>query len=178
MKTNISILAIAVLLLAVACNKNKCNNGASTDLVSLSKEDFNTCTAVLEKYTDYPASTREEYPYWDEEGNTIKVCGWIKHDYGNTIHASSGNVSCIRMCDDSVVALDSTSKGGAGVDFEMDSSLDLLNGVNREEKCYIMGTLTFNPKITCVYTPEPSNHCLLIQFAINPIKISNYEFEK
>lgn len=170
------VFLIIITIALGACNKNKCNNGASTDLVSLSKEDFNTCTAVLEKYMDYPASTREDYPYWDEEGDTIKVCGWIKHDYGNTIHASSGNVSSIRMCDDSVIALDSTSKGGAGVDFEMDSSLDLLNGVNREEKCYIMGTLTFSPKIMYVYTPEPYNPCLFIQFAINPITISNSEF--
>lgn len=167
MKRKLLLFLCLVFLVVCGCYHN-CES-PFLDAPTLNANGFNTCIAVMGKYT-YPVKKMKYYPYWSDEGDTIKVCGWIEHSNGNPIKASDSLDLMFSMSDDSITALDS-SYHGAGLPFEC--AVCLMDSIDLEKKCYITGTLSFDPKYKLIGGPPDFSSCVCPQYSIRVVKIEN-----
>lgn len=135
---------------------------------ALSTTDYNYCASVVHKYGQ-PVKKMKDYPYWADEGDTIKVHGWIEHAYGRPITEIDSLNLRFTMSDDSVTALNPSYHGAC---LQCESAICLMDGIDLEQECYVLGTITFNPKFK-VLGPGDFNSCVYPLYAIRVVNIEN-----
>ena len=159
MKKIISILAIAVLVSTVACNKNKSCNYAMeynpdtkkcecSNLITpenrpeLVYGDYNNCE-TLGKHFYYSVDYMEAYPYRSEDGDTIMIKGYIKNFCGNQLHysfdAQDSTYVGFTMCDDSLSTIDKNQV--SFWNFWIETNPDMINGLDLTRMCYVKGVI-------------------------------------
>ena len=163
------VMAIAILFLVAFCGCYHNCESPFPDAPALNANEYNSCNTVMGKYT-HPVKQMRNYPYWSDEGDTIKVCGWIEHSYGNPIKATDSLDLMFFMSDDSINALDPSYHGG-GLPFE--SAVYLMDSIDLEKECYIIGTISFNPKFKFIGGPPDFNSCVCPQYAMRVVRIEN-----
>lgn len=131
----ILLVLIAIVCLLTGCSK-QCGFRYKTDKnPALKKNDYNSCEAIYENYTYLVCGHYSEvdFPYWENEGDTIMVCGYFSENWdGDRNHFalfdSPNNayerVNCIEV-------------------FYASTALPME--INISKKCYVMGRLSFNP---------------------------------
>jgi len=178
MKTNISILAIAVLLLTMACNKTKsCNYAMEYNSDNKKCECINTITpdsrpellvgeyndcATIGRHFYYFVEKEEDYPYLSEDGDTVMLKGYI-NNWGDQFYYSHDPDSTFVgffMVDDSLAAMN--PRDGKSWNFWIETESSKINGIDLTRMCYIKGTVEFSYNhenhtyYFCNTPPEPT----------------------
>ena len=124
----------------------------------------------------YRADKPQQYPYYSREGESLRVCGWIAHDGDLSVAEDIEDSTLIQfdILDDSLSAMNA----GRLTSFcHVEGEKELLEGIDRERKCYITGTITFNsrpnPYPSEATLPNPWRHCVSACFSIRMFEIKN-----
>ena len=129
-------IAIFAMFFFMGCGKTEgCKQPFSQDEIpELQLEGYNTCEAIYKNYTYLVCDgLLESHPYWEHEGDTIKVCGYLYERWGEDrsllplVDYSNDNEFCI------YVVLDNESEGC------------LPNNIDKSKKIYVTGQLHFYP---------------------------------
>jgi len=192
----LTIIIVALIFVTVGCKRPKDCNYYMEDtpqmVYNLETDEcdclpFTGIESLSSSYNDWKdvvsymrymvrADKRATYPYYDREGDTVKVCGWIDHDGENTLMCCLGDSLQVQftISGDSLTAF---SAGRLTSPNHIEGPLDMFEGVDRERKCYITGIITFHPNsIGWEYSPgdmDPSHNCTTPNFALRMIEIKN-----
>lgn len=129
------LLAVLVLSCFLTGCKKQCGGFRymSNETPALKKNDYNSCRAICENLTYLVCGNNYEtdFPYWDNDGDTIMVCGYLYEDWdGNRndfiLFDSPNNANEHTIC----VNVQNTLQA-------MPEEIDI------SKKCYIKGHLYF-----------------------------------
>ena len=176
------ILILFVLAMAlVGCNKEyygKCEQVYDHHtLPALSKNDYNDCDKVAINYVYfYRYNKAERYlnrhpnPYEANEGDTIKIKGFIMHTHNRTVIYDGNNWTC-RMVIDSLKAMnidyytcDLTLEG---------TDKSVLKDVDLTRKCYVTAIITFHRMFLLTGSPSDHRSCAASYPVYKVVKINN-----
>ena len=195
MKKILSILAIAVLLLIMACNKNKSCNYAMeynsdtkqcecSNLITpenrpeLVYDDYNDCV-TLGRHFYYEVKKIEDHPYLSEDGDTVMLKGYVYRFCGQQLYYPIDNQDStyvgFTMCDDSTSAM--ATKHGQFNNFWIETEPDMINGLDLTRMFYVKGVVRlYNYESHTYhiedYPPEPTP-CFAPKCFIIPQEIHN-----
>lgn len=176
------ILFLFVLAMAlVGCNKEyygKCEQVYDHHtLPALSKNDYNDCDKVAINYVYfYRYKNAERYlnqhpnPYEANEGDTIKIKGFIMHSHNRTVIYDGDNWMC-NMGIDSLKAMD-TEYQIASLSLE-GTDKSLLNGVDFTKKCYVTAIITFHTMFPMEDSPSDPRSCAALYPVYKVVEIKN-----
>ncbi|MCR5190165.1 MAG: hypothetical protein K6C07_01980 [Bacteroidales bacterium] len=125
----------------------------------------------------YRADKPYLYPYYSREGDTVRVCGWIAHDGSLSVAEDIEDSTLIQfdILDDSLSAMNA---GRLTSICHIEGKKELLENIDHERKCYITGTITFNPRPHpdlpfYAHPNEPWRDCVSASFSVRMIEIKN-----
>ena len=72
----ILLATIVLSCFLLGCIKDCGLGKMSKETPALKKNDYNSCRAVCENLTYYICERTPDFPYWDNIGDTIMVCGY------------------------------------------------------------------------------------------------------
>lgn len=173
------LMAIASVVLYCGCTHiKKCDQPFSKEEIPFIFDDnYHSCEDVYKNFAymvrgnngayleQYP------YPYSSHIGDTIKLCGYVKHSYGNTIHYKDNCWYCT-LIDDSVTAMDPDDYSGGGFYVQGDDKM-LLANVNFSQKCYLTGYMTFYSLFRYLGGPAHPDDCYCRMPYFRVIEIRN-----
>ncbi len=182
-------MIMACVMLACGCNRQKdCTYGETVyneetkecdciqrynqdNLPYLSESQYNNWEDVVAHYA-YNVKSYAEYPYYQHEGKTFKVCGWVRHYNDEVMEvASDGMCAAFDMSADSVTAFSSPYLYSSLCHLEVQPSL--LESVDMDRKCYITGTLTFDVYTDFIMMKHYPSSCCCPEFALRVAEIHN-----
>ena len=178
MKRNVIVLLVITgFLLVCGCQHlKKCDQLFSKkEIPNIYDNDYHTCTDVLKNFIYMVRGDSERYlehypyPYSSHIGDTIKLYGYVKHSYGNTIHYKDNWWYCI-LTDDSISAMNAQDYSGGPI-YAQGDHRDLLDSVDYSKKCYMIGYMTFNTPFVFYDSPaDPRDcYCLMPYFHVTEI---------
>ena len=176
----IFLMVVAAFFL-VGCNKEyygKCEQVYDHHtLPALDWNDYNDCDVVSINFTyvyrwgDKRYLNRYPNPYIDNEGDTIKIKGFIKHSYNEPIYYESECYS-FRMEKDSLKAMDVTNHYGGYLLVE-GTDRSIIENVDITKKCYITAVITFQQLSSWICSPPHPKECFAMTPTFRVVKIKN-----
>ena len=137
----------------------------------LSEIQYNSWEDVVANY-EYYVKSSADYPYYHQEGKTLRVYGWIRHHNGQYVEMTPDSVcAAFGLSADSSVAFSSSFQYSSCGHLETQPSL--LESVDMNEKCYITGTLTFEPNHWFIPIRIMPESCFCPEFALRVTEIHN-----
>lgn len=203
MKKMMIFLIAASMLLAYGCNRQKecrtdmvynletgdceCDGGMvynnstkqcaclqahdQNNLPILSDNQYISWEDLVANY-EYYVKSLPDYPYYQHEGKTFKVCGWIRHSNDQVLVMSPDSLyAAFGVCADSSEAFSSTFLYPTFCHLEAQPST--LESVDMDKKCYIVGTLTFEPCLWFTMMTGYPRGCHCPEFALRVNEIHN-----
>lgn len=192
MKKIFSILAIAVLLLTMACNKNKscsfameynsdtkqceCVQEVIKEYVKpLDTTGYNSCNTLWDNLI-YFSVDNKEYPYYSYEGDTIRVYGYISHYQNSSVFFSSDS-AFFKICvlSDSTEAMfpEQIDDGCYTKVISCYGDDNQINNILLDEKCFITGVLSFSNPPFGTYSDIIKGTCSSAPYHLNITEIHN-----
>lgn len=176
------LLGIWAVLLLAGCRERipeKCEQYYETEQIpELSQTEYNDCHSVLLNYAYFVRwndmdAYLEHYPnpFESKIGDTIKMCGFITHSYGEPIEQYGDYWSCW-MRDDSIAAMDPNNYS-AGIVMIQGDDASILDGVDMTKKCYIIGVTTYQRLIPYVDSPADPCDCWNLSPVLFTLEINN-----
>lgn len=133
MKKTVGLFILASIAVVLVSCKEKCIQDLSPiDAPALSNSDYNSCWTVLCNFY-YASVDNKDYPYYNREGENIKCCGFVK-----SIGYAEDGAWVQLLMEDRDAEGNSTS-----FILAVESDSTHLNGVDLNEKCYVIGRLSF-----------------------------------
>jgi hypothetical protein len=141
------------------------------NLPFLSEIQYNSWEDVVANY-EYYVKSSDEYPYFHQEGKTFNVCGWIRHHNGQAMEMTPDSAyAAFGLSADSSEAFSSPSLYSSCSHLEAQTSL--LESVDMKEKCYITGTLSFEPNHWFIPIKMMPESCFCPEFVLRVTEIHN-----
>ncbi|MBR4218580.1 MAG: hypothetical protein IKR71_06000 [Bacteroidales bacterium] len=178
------VLIIVLLSVLVGCNKNPVSNHCdpceqvydSQVLPVLDKNDYNDCGAVAQNFVFMSRATpcyaaKYPNPYHKNEGDTIKIKGFIKHSYGKPIRKNNDGIWTASMIVDSLTAMDPNNHLGGDLRIE-GADTTIFNTVDITKKCYVTAIISFH-KLVIPYEEVKPGQCRAVTPAYIAIEIKN-----
>ncbi len=176
-KVIFSLMITGILLINGCQHLKKCDQLYSKDEIPfIYDNNYHDCMDVFKNYAYMVRwgdmeGYLERYPNPNSShiGETIKVCGYVKHSYGNTVHYKDNWWYCI-LTDDSISAMNSQDYTGGPI-YAQGDHCDLLDSVDFSKKCYMTGHMTFNTPFDFYDSPaDPDDcYCLMPFFQVTEI---------
>lgn len=176
----IFFITITGILLACGCNHmKKCQQLYSNeDIPFIYDNNYHDCIDILKNFAYMVRwGDMERYfehypnPNYSHIGDTIKVCGYVKHSYGNTIYYKENWWYCI-LTDDSISAMNSNDYMG-GLVYVQGNHSDILDNIDLSKMCYMIGYMTFNTPFDFYDSPADPNECYCLMPFFHVIEIHN-----
>lgn len=186
-KISIVLVLAIIVFFSAGCNRqkecfyglvyneetNECDcvqKGNRDNIPDITSEEYHNWEDVSAFY-EYYVKSKEEYPYNQHEGNTLKVCGWINHYNGQAYHLSPDSLwAAIGLSSDSSAAF--SASYFYSINSRIECSPILLDSIDLDQKCFITGTLTFSPYyMFTMMTSQPGCYCP--EFALRVTEIHN-----
>lgn len=135
MKYNILISLVVVFscLTMIGCQKPCKQIYDQSEKPEIKKDEYNSCNAILANYI-YVIDNANDFPYWEHQGDTVKVCGWVWNERNlnyKILYLTDNPKDTIKDCENTGIAL-----GVFGLE-EFPSDFDV------SKKCYVTGKLWF-----------------------------------
>lgn len=163
MKYNILISLVVVFscLTMIGCQKPCKQIYDQSEKPEIKKDEYNSCNAILANYI-YVIDNANDFPYWEHQGDTVKVCGWMVNK-----NISKGMLYLTDNPKDTTIN-DELSSPWLGVEV---FGLDLnLSDMNFSKKCYVTGKLRFLHPIGGDGNPN-KRYCYYYPLVINAISV-------
>ena len=175
------LFLIVLVTTLIGCNKEyygKCEQVYDHHtLPALSKTDYNDCDKVAINYIYfYRYNNAERYlnrhpnPYEANEGDTIKIKGFIMHTHNRTVIYDGDNWTC-DMGIDSLSAMD-PEYHTAWLSLE-GTDKALLNGIDFTKKCYVTAIITFHTMFPMSGSPSDLRSCAALYPVYKVVEIKN-----
>ena len=140
------ILFFIVLIATLhSCNKEyygKCEQVYDKHaLPALDWNDYNDCDVVNTNFVYFTRGSNREWrrnPYRDNEGDIVKIKGYISHSY---IHTFDSNSYYLDIAKDSLTAMTTGDASLMVVGFDKSD----LNDIDLTKRCYITTIISFTP---------------------------------
>lgn len=175
------LFLIVLVITLISCNKEywgQCEQPYDIQtLPALDWNDYNDCDVVSINFTYMTRWSNKRYlirypnPYKDNEGDTIKIKGYIKHAYNKPINYESKCYS-FSMEKDSVKAMDITNNYGGYLLIE-GTDKSVIEGVDITKKCYITAIITFQQLSSWCSSPADPKKCFPMTPVYRVVEIKN-----
>lgn len=117
------------------------------EITPLSPDTYNSINAVTLNFAYAVRGDEDNYqelypnPFASHIGDTILLCGFIRHSYGKPFQFKDDQWQCL-MVDDSIIACDVENNVGGGLDVYGDDK-SILESIDDTRKCYVKGIITY-----------------------------------
>ena len=178
------VLFFVLLFVLSGCNKTPSSNHCdpceqvydSQVLPVLDRNDYNDCGAVAMNYMFMSRATpcyeaKYHNPYYKNEGDTIKIRGFIKHSYGKPILKDKDGIWTASMTMDSLTAMDPNNHLGGDLRIE-GADTTIFNAVDLTKMCYVTAIVTFD-KLVIPYEAVEPGKCRAVNPAYIAVEIKN-----
>lgn len=180
-KTTFFLLVIAGISI-MACKPNKIEKCEQLydkyEIPPLSTDSYNSIYAVTFNFAYAVRGDEDNYqelypnPFASHIGDTVLLCGFIRHSYGNPFQFKDEQWQCL-MVDDSIVACDVENNVGGGLDVYGDDR-SVLESIDDTKKCYVKGIITYGGlPLTIDLLPNNSNSCCYLAPVCHVISVNN-----
>lgn len=178
MKKMMFFIIVLSLLLVYGCTYlKKCEQPYSNkEIPFIYDNNYHDCSDVFKNYVYMVRwGKTEEYlehypnPFASHIGDTIRVCGFVKHSYGNAFNYQDNWWHC-NLTDDSTLAMNINDYTGGTIEAQGDRR-ELLENVDFSKKCYMTGFMTYNTPFQFECSPANPNdcYCLMPYFQVTEI---------
>ncbi len=176
----IAILTVvaSVTLLFGCTYLKKCDQPFSKEEIpNIYDNDYHTCIDVMKNYVymmrgnDGRYLEHYPYPYSSHIGDTIKLCGYVKHSYGYAFYYKDNWWYC-QLTDDSISAMNPNDYTGGTIGAQGNDKT-LLDNVDFSKKCYLIGYMTFNSPFRFLESPANPDDCSVLMPDFQVIEIRN-----
>ena len=111
-------------------------------------------------------------PFASHIGDTILLCGFIRHSYGKPFQFKDDQWQCL-MVDDSITACDVENNVGGGLAVYGDDK-SILDSIDDTKKCYVKGIITYDGlPLTPDLFSNNSNSCYYLAPVCHVISVNN-----
>ena len=181
MKKMIFFLCASVIIGATACKSNKIEECEQLydkyEIPPLSTDTYNNIYAVTLNFAYAVRGNEEIYqglypnPFSSRIGDTVLLCGFIRHSYGHPFQFKDNQWQCL-MVDDSIIACDPNNNVGGGLDVCGDDK-SVLQLIDDTRRCYVKGIITYGGlPLPMDYIADPHS-CYFLAPVCHVISITN-----
>lgn len=174
-------LYVAAIISITACKPDKIEECKQLydkyEVPPLSTDTYNSIYAVTLNFAYAVRGNEDLYqelypnPYSSRIGDTVLLCGFIRHSYGQPFLFKDNQWQCL-MADDSIIACDPNNNVGGGLDVCGDDK-SVLQLLDDTRCCYVKGIITYGGlPLTPDYTADPYS-CYYLSPVCHVISITN-----
>ena len=172
------IMIMASVMYCGCTHIKKCDQPFSKEEIpDIYDNDYHTCVDVMKNFVYMVRGNNGKYlenypyPYSSHIGDTIQLCGYIKHSYGFPIHYKDNWWYCT-LTDDSVSAMNPDDYSRGEIMAQGNDKM-LLDDANFSQKCYVIGYMTFNTPFKFLVSPPEPDDCFCLMPYFQVIEIRN-----